>query len=184
MVGVYPTTNSITGISPSNVNGGSVNFFDQAGPIAAAAKSDFYDAYTMAESAMSGYSITLITSELGGLTLLPGIYESSNASFAIATNLTLNGNGSSDGIFLFRMASTLTTMTASSISLTNGANANNIFWKVASSASLYSNSTFFGTLYANASITVTSVNVNIVGRLFAQNGYITLVGVNSVTLPT
>ena len=184
MVGVYPTINSITGITPSNVNGGAVNFFDQAGPIAAAAKSDLYDSYTIAESAMSGYSITMIAGELGGLTLLPGIYESSIASFAITTNLILNGDGSSDGIFLFRMASTLTTVTASSITLTNGANANNIFWKVASSATLSSTSTFFGTIYAYAAITVSSVNVNIVGRLFAQNSYISLGGVNSVTLPT
>ena len=182
IVGVTPGT-VITGITPSNVDGGAVNIY-QAGPIAAAAKTDIYNAYTVAESGMVGYSITMIAGELGGLTLLPGIYESSISSFMITTTLTLDGNGNSSGIFLFRMASSLTTVTASSIILTNGANANNIFWKVASSATLSSTSTFFGTIYAYAAITVSSVNVNIVGRLFAQNSYISLGGVNSVTLPT
>jgi hypothetical protein len=65
-------------------------------------------------------SINLTGQNLGGLTLVPGTYNFSSAA-QLTGNLTLNGLGNPNSVFIFNIGSTLTTASASSISLINGA---------------------------------------------------------------
>jgi hypothetical protein len=67
------------------------------------------------------------------------------------------------------MASTLTTDSGTSIVLSGGAQAKNIYWQVGSSATLGTTTIFKGNIMAFVSITVNNGSV-VDGRLFAGSG--------------
>ncbi len=90
--------------------------------------------------------------------------------------------GTPTRMFVFQAGSTLTTASASSVNLINGAQACNVFWQVGSSATLGTGSTFRGTILALTSITVTSATT-INGRVLARNGAVTLDN-DTITSPT
>jgi Ice-binding-like len=122
---------------------------------------------------------TGIPQQLGGQTLVAGVYKSTAAdsSFLITSGvLTLNAQGNPNAVWIFQMdggSPTLTTSSLGSILLENGANACNIFWQVGSSATLGSDTTFFGNILATTSITVDS-GADVTGRLLASQGAVTL----------
>ena len=119
--------------------------------------------------------------DLGGLTLSAGVYCFSSSAQLTGT-LTLNAEGNANGIFIFKMGSTLTTASASSVVVINGASAGNVFWQVGSSATLGTGTSFSGNILALASITVTT-GVRVTGRTLARNGAVTLDS-NLITAPT
>jgi hypothetical protein len=144
-----------------------------------AAKSALATAYN---DAATRSSPTTIATELGGITLGPGVYTSGAGTFGITTgNLTLNG-GPSD-VFIFQMGTTLTTADLSQILFTGGAVANNVFWQVGSSATLGISSVFEGNILANQSITV-GAGTTVDGRLLAEVAHVTLGGGNTISVPT
>lgn len=118
-------------------------------------------------------STSVIPTELGNTTILPGVYSSEAGTFGITGPLTLDAANDPNAVFIFKMTSTLTTASASMINLTNGADACRIFWQVGSSATLGSNSSFVGHVLAQASITATTGAI-INGSLLAQTGAVTL----------
>ena len=107
------------------------------------AKNDLTTAYN---DAAGRAGATTIATELGGQTLLDGIYDSGTTTFEINTGgiLTLDGGGQADSVFIFKMGTTLTTFSNSQVVLTNGAQACNVFWQVGSSAVLGTGTTFVG----------------------------------------
>lgn len=123
--------------------------------------------------------------ELGGRTLTPGAYT--NGTLGITGTLTLDGGGSSNSVFIFRAASTLITAASSSVVLTNGAQACNVFWQVGSSATLGASSTMVGHVIALASVS-TGATTLVNGQLIGLTGSVTLGGTtihnNSCTTPT
>ncbi len=124
--------------------------------------------------------------ELGETTFLPGVYGSST-SMGITGEVTLDGGGNENAVFLFRMGTTLTTASASNIRLINGAHARNVFWMVGTSATLGTTSSFVGTILAKVSITATT-DVSVRGRLLANTGSVTfdsnpVAKVTAVVLP-
>ncbi|MDW7660771.1 MAG: ice-binding family protein [Bacillota bacterium] len=139
-----------------------------ADAVALQAKNDLTSAFNDA----AGRTINTTEAELGGRTLAPGVYSSAT-SFQITGTLTLDGQNNADSVFIFQTGSTLTTASASKIELINGANYNNIFWQVGSSATLGTNSEFEGTILAAQSITATT-GADIRGKLFAMSGAVTL----------
>jgi hypothetical protein len=104
---------------------------------------------------------------------VPGVYNSNAGTFGITGTLTLDGQGDPDAVFIFQMASTLTTASSSVVSLINGARVCNVFWQVGSSATIGTSSTFVGTILALTSITVTT-GATVDGRVLALNGAVTL----------
>jgi hypothetical protein len=86
----------------------------------------------------------------GGRTITPGAYAA--GTLTINGVLTLDGQGDSSAVFIFRSAATLITGTSSSVLLTNGAQACNVYWQVESSATLGASSTIAGHVIALASI--------------------------------
>jgi hypothetical protein len=107
-----------------------------------------------------------IAAELGSQVVCPGIY-SSDAAFGLTGVLTLDGNGSSNSVFIFMTPAALTSAAASSIVLRNGAKAKNIYWQLGAAATLGASSFFVGNILAQAAIT-TGAGVEIDGRLFAK----------------
>jgi hypothetical protein len=164
-VGLSPGT-SVTGFPPGTVNG----TFYVANAVSGQAQSDLTTAYN---NAAGQGPTTPIVADLGGQTLTAGVYNSAS-SIGLTGTLTLNGGGNPDAVFVFQAdSSTLTTATASQVVLINGAQACNVFWQVGSSATLGSDSSFVGTVFASQSITV-NTNVTILGRVLAENGAVTL----------
>ncbi len=172
-IGTFPTT-SITGAGSMTVNGTN----EGGNSVTQGAKTDLVTAYN---TAAGEGPTTAVAADLGGQTLTPGIYNSAS-SLGLTGALTLNGGGNPNALFVFQAGSTLTTASASSVSLINGAQACNVFWQVGSSATLGTGSSFRGTILALTSITVTT-GTTIVGRALARNGAVTL-DTDTITVPT
>jgi hypothetical protein len=117
-----------------------------------------------------------------GANLLPGIYKSPSA-MGVTGTLTLDGGGDPNAVFIFQAGTTLTTASASTISLINGAQACNVFWQVGSSAAQLGSYSFFkGTILSDQTITLLT-GANVEGRLLAFTGSVVLDN-NIVLKPT
>ena len=182
-VGLSPATGAaITGLSTGQVSG-TLYTVDAAGPAGAAvdpgllttAKVDLATAYDDAAGRSAG-RIT-VSGNIGGQTLIPGLYGSAS-SLEITGDLTLDAGGDANAVWIFQMGSTLTTAAGgagdphSRVILTGGAQANNVFWQVGSSATLGTYSIFKGTLLAAVSITMDTGSTPD-GRALAQAGAVT-----------
>lgn len=173
-LGVSPG-GAATGFPPGIVHGAT----HTADAAAGQAQSDLITAYNDAAGQLP---VTTVPTELGGTTLLPGIYDSSSGTFQITGTLTLNAQGNPNAVFIFHTATTLVTASSSSVNPINGAQACNVFWQVGSSATLGTGTGFQGSILALTSITVTT-GATIVGRALARNGAVTL-DTNTITVPT
>jgi hypothetical protein len=120
---------------------------------------------------------------LGGQTLVPGVYCQTTAPTLTGT-LTLNGSG----IYIFQIGSTLITAAgapgapAAIVALTGGAQPCQVFWRVASSATIDTYTTFVGTIMALTSIAM-NTGATLDGRALARNGAVTL-DTNTITGPS
>jgi len=164
-IGLSPGT-AVTGFPPGVLNG----TFHLADPVAATAKLDLTAAYN---DAAGRTGVLTVPTELGGTTLPPGVYNSAAGTFGITGTVTLDARGNPDAVFIFQAASTLITASNSSVALTNGAQAKNVFWQVGSSATLGTGTAFKGTILAQASITVTT-GASIEGRALTQTAAVTM----------
>lgn len=156
---------SITGFPPG-VLSGTQHVGDTT---AIQAKTDLTAAYTDA----AGQAPFTVPSELGSTSKAPGVYDSADGTFHITGVLTLDGQGDPNAVFIFKTASTLVTSTFSSIILTDGAQACNVYWQVGSSATLGTYSSFKGNILALTAATLTT-GANVEGRVLARNAAVTL----------
>jgi len=184
-VTTIPTTtiNGDLGVSPGNTVTGApmVNGTTHLGdPAAAQAQLDLTTAYNNAAGRTLG-SVG-VSGNLGGLTLTNGLYSSTSSLAISSGDLTLDGLGDANAVWIFQMASTLTTTSGRQVILTGGAQAANIFWQVGSSATIGTTSVFKGTILAYTSITMNS-GATLDGRALARNGAVAL-DANTITVPT
>ena len=108
----------------------------------------------------------------------PGVYCTSGAASIGSGGIALSGAGT----FIFRVSGALTTVANSTVSLTNGASACNVFWTPSAATTLGANSTFIGTNIDPAGITIGST-VNRIGRSLAFGGTVTT-NADTMTVPT
>lgn len=172
-LGVRPGS-AVTGFPPGTVHGAQ----HKADAVALKAQSDLTTAYKDAAGRTPAKSVS---GDLVGKTLAPGVYKSTS-SLGLTGTVTLNAHSNPSAVFIFQIASTLITGSASHVRLTGGAQACNIFWQVGSSATLGTNSTFAGNILALTSISVTT-GATIHGRALARNGAVTLDD-NTITAPS
>ncbi|MEW2303327.1 ice-binding family protein, partial [Streptomyces sp. NPDC006655] len=171
-LGVSPGT-SITGFPPGLVNGAQ----HSADAVADQAQTDLVTAYNDAAGQATDGALP---ADAGGLTLVPGVYTASS-TLGLTGTLTLDAQGDPNAVWVFQVGSGLTTASASRVLLINGASPCNVFWKVGSSATLGTNSTFVGNILALTSISATT-GATIDGRALARNGAVTL-DTNTITRP-
>jgi hypothetical protein len=138
--------------------------------VAIEAKNDLTTAYNNAASRPSSGSAG---TDLAGQTFSPGVRTASSSLLLSSGSVTLNAEGNPNAVFIFQIGSTLITGSNTSVSLTGGAQACNVFWQVGSSATLGTGTRFVGTIMAAASITANTA-ATIHGRLLAQTAAVTL----------
>ncbi|HUR83688.1 MAG TPA: ice-binding family protein [Thermoanaerobaculia bacterium] len=166
-VGVSPG-GSVTGFPPGVIIGGAIHSNDA---VAVQAQNDLATAYN--DIAATPCTVDLTGQNLGGLTLTPGVYCFSTSA-QLTGALTLNALGNPNALFLFKIGSTLTTASGSSVTVINGGSScNRVYWQVGSSATLGTGTSFAGDLLALTSITLTT-GANTSGRALARNGAVTL----------
>ena len=168
-LGVSPGT-SLSGFGSPSVVNGAIHANDA---VAAQAESDLTTAYNVAAGQPVPPGNELTGVDLGGLTLGPGAYGYSTSA-QLTGQLTLDAHGDPNAQFVFVIGTTLTTATASSVILTDGASPCNVYWKVGSSATLGTGTAFEGSILALTSISL-SENATVLGRLLARNGAVTLI---------
>ena len=173
-IGISPGS-SITGFPPGTQITGVT---DLANGAALNAENDLI---TASNDAAGRTPFTTVSADLGGSTLVAGVYNSSS-SMALTGSVTLNGAGNPASVFIFQAGSTLTTASSSTVVLENGAQACNVFWQVGSSATLGTATNFAGSILATTSITLTT-GATIIGRALALNGAVTM-DTNTITVPT
>jgi ice-binding like protein/Big-like domain-containing protein len=194
-VGLTPTAGSgITGFDepltcPEVI--GTVFTVDQNGPGCAtmdpvglnAAQLDAAAAFINARNAVRGEP-ALITTDLAGLTLYPGLYQSdSTLEFASGT-LTLDAQGDADAVFILRSANSITTQDTSQVILSKGAKAANVYWTAGSAITLGTTSIMKGTLIAATAITLLT-DATLEGRALTQSASAAAITLesNTITLP-
>ena len=172
-LGVNPGT-AVTGFPPGILTG----VMHAADAEALQAQTDTTTAYIDLESQACTSDLT--GQDLGGNTLVPGVYCFSSSA-QLTGALTLDAGGDAGAIWVFKAGSTLTSASNSSVRLTNGAQACNVFWQVGSSATLGTGTSFVGNILALTSITLTT-GASVSGRALARNGAVTMDS-NTVTIP-
>jgi type VI secretion system secreted protein VgrG len=114
--------------------------------------------------------------DLGSVGVLtPGVYRFASSA-QLTGNLVLDFAGNAASAFVFQIGSTLTTASASKISVINGGAGSGIFWNVGSAATLGSGSTFAGNILAASSATLDTGARILCGRVLGLNGAVTMDG--------
>ena len=152
---------SLTGFPPGTQARGIQHVGD---PAANQAQSDAQRAY-LALADMT-CSTALTGQDLGGKALAPGVY-CFTSSAELTGQLVLDGRGNSKGVWVFQVASTLTTATNSSVVMRKGGRPANVFWQVGSGATLGTGTAFIGNILAYSSITMNTA-ANLQGRALAR----------------
>jgi hypothetical protein len=148
--------------------------------VAARAQLDLTNAYNVAAGQPVLPQNDLSDTNLGERKLGPGIYRY-NAAALLTGALTLDAEGDPDAQFVFKIGSQLTTESASSVLLVNGASPCNVYWQVGSSADIGTTTAFQGSLMALTSISLKD-GATVLGRMLARNGQVSLIN-NVLTRP-
>lgn len=191
--GIHDASNSY---DQTTLNVGGVNGTIYCGPpapgtvatlaIATQAKADIQNAYNTLAAMPPGSDPG--AGQLGGLVLAPAVYTSAGGTFNLTSgNLTLDGQGNSNGVWVFQSASALTvglSATPRSVTLINGAQAKNVFWKVGSAARIENGSTMVGTIIAPAGVTISTAGqlgqTTLIGRALSLVASVTMVNTTIV----
>jgi type VI secretion system secreted protein VgrG len=173
-VGVSPGT-AITGFNPSCTTTGAIHAGDA---VAAQAHADLAIAYEGLRAGTCEHNLT--GQDLGGQTLAPGVY-CFNTTAGLTGDVTLDGGGNSNAVWIFQIGTAITTASNSSVVMAGSGTPSNVFWQVGSSATIAMGTAFQGSLLASASITLVS-GASLVGRALAVNAAVTSEH-NAVSLP-
>jgi Ice-binding-like len=172
-VGIFPGT-ARTGFPPASITSGA---FHSADGMAQQAQLDLTTAYNKAMGLVN--APIAVAGNLGGQTLAPGLYKSTSGLAVSSGDLTLDGQGNKNAVWVFQMASTFNMTPGRQIIMINGARPRNIFWAIGTSATIGTGCTFDGTLLAHQSISI-ATGSTMRGRALARIGAVTMQD-NSVT---
>jgi len=156
----------VTGF-PTEVLNGQIHVADGVSFQAAA---DVTTAYTDLVAIPYG---ALIGNTLGGGQILtPNVY-SIGAATLLSGDLTLDGQGDPNALFIIKLGGALTTNLFSKIILINSASLCNVYWQINGAVTLGESSVFIGTIFANGAINVLK-DASLFGRGLSTAGLITL----------
>jgi hypothetical protein len=146
---------------------GSVYAPDYAAPTPAdltAAVSDMETAYSDAAGRTTPDFVELGGGEIGGLTLVPGLYKW-GTGVLLTTDVTLEGGP--DDIWIFQIEGGITQAAAVQVILAGGASPGNIFWQTAGAVAFDPGAHFEGIVLSQTEVTLgTGATLN--GRILSQ----------------
>jgi hypothetical protein len=127
-----------------------------------------------------------LVGDLGGKTLLPGIYCISgvgggDAPALLTNTLTLNGNGDSNAVWIFKGVSVTPIGTAalrSTVRMINGGQSCNVYWRLGTAATFVSTD-FVGNVLAGSKVTFS--DSSLAGRAMASTESVTMTAGSSIT---
>ena len=110
----------------------------------------------LAQKALTGlgHGTPIPTSIVSDLTLIPGLYSADSLITTAGINITLDGQGKADQVFIFNILGSLTTGADTTFTFINPGSNTHIFWNVGSFASLGADTVFLGSILANGYVTV------------------------------
>ncbi len=169
-LGVSPGT-AITGLGSITLSGA----LHQSDAVAIQAQADLSDAILALWAMPVSMDLTGQVLGTGGTIsiLTPGVYSFASSA-QLNGGLTLDAQNNPDAAFIFLIGSTLTTASASSVTVLNGTAATQLYWNVGSSATLGTTTSFAGNILADQSITLNTGASILCGRALAANGAVTL----------
>ena len=176
-VGISPGT-SITGFPPGFAGGTSATnatFLHSNDTSAIAAQAAALTLWTALDQPCDhnyGAQDLTLLSPLG-----PGVYCSTSA-FSLSGNLTLTGK---TGVWIFKSVSTLITATGSSVT---GGDPCNVWWRVGSSTTLFTTTSFIGTVLSQTGVNAMQTGATLNGRFLALSGASVTLDDNTITGPT
>lgn len=189
-VGLSPASGVAIGLTCVEVTG-TIYSVDATGPLpcrvtnpglltnAQVANTAAFGALSAGVNAACTTNYGAVTKDLVGLTLVPGVYCANAFQLTTAVPLTLNALGDANAVWIFRTTAAAAALTttpgvAAKVQFLNGVGSPcNVWWKVASSASIGSGTIFIGNILALTSITL-GTGASLDGRALAQTGQITL----------
>ena len=125
---------------------------------------DMQTAYTDAAGRTTPDKTNLGAGNIGGLTLVPGLYVW-GSTVLIPANVTLAG--AANDVWIFQMSGNLTLSSSVKVLLSGGAQAKNVFWQLAGIATLGTTSHFEGNILSKTQVVMqTGASMN--GRALAQ----------------
>lgn len=121
--------------------------------------------------------------DIGGLTLVPGLYKFTSTLSITGSDLTLSGTAKD--VWIFQIASGLVVGNGIKVTLAGEAKADNIFWQVGTSATLGTTCAVKGNILADQSISMNS-GATLDGRALASIAAVTLASstINRPAIPT
>ncbi len=170
-LGLSPSI-TVTGFGPGE---GTLDGALHAGDIAAATARA--DVVTALDEASTRTPHTQIAGDLAGQTFHAGVHHSA-AALALTGTVTLDGEGNPDAVFIFQADAAFTTSAGSTVVLSHGALAANVFWVVHDATGIGANTTMAGSILARGAITLGADTV-LAGRALSL-GTVTLAG-NTLT---
>jgi hypothetical protein len=110
-----------------------------------------------------------------GEVLYPGVYSIAAAGSLVSV-LTLDAQGDSNAVFIFKTGGAFTSAASSTVSLVNGAIACNVFWKAEGAISLAALTTMKGTLIAHPGAIDFGDGCSFEGRALSTTGAVSVYG--------
>jgi hypothetical protein len=138
------------------------------------AVSNMEAAYTDAAGRVTPDFLNLGTGEIGGQTLVPGLYKWTSA-VSISSNVTLSG-GAND-VWIFQITGGITQAAGTQVLLAGGAMPHNIFWQAADDVAIGTTAHMEGIVLCQTAITLGN-GASLDGRLLSQ----TAVNIDGSTL--
>lgn len=188
-VGASPITGASIHLTAAQVNG-TIFTVDATGPAGSvidsalllAAKGALTTAYNDAAGRTpipSGPFLNPGAGNIGGLTLIPGLYKFTGTASIVGADVVLNGGP--DDVWIFQIAADLQVGSMRKVTLAGGAKARNIFWQVGTSATIGTFASFKGIILADQAITM-NTSSTMDGKALAFSAGVTFNGEAGGTL--
>jgi len=116
--------------------------------------------------------------ELGTLSLVPGVYCVGAGGFQLTGNLTLTGGV--DEVYIFKSSTTLITASGSSVT---GGDPCDIWWRIGSSTTLGTNTSFRGTVISQNGVNAMQTGATLDGRFLGLSAATVTLDTNTIAAP-
>ena len=167
-------TNNGSSVGYGNVNG---RMHDNDAASAQCA-TDLLIACTQIDNAIPGFFPAPLLGN--GQVLNAGVYSISGAA-TLNLELILNGQNNANAVFIFQISGPLSTNPNAKVSLINGAQACNVFWKIEGLVSMATGTTMRGTVIANNAAINMTTGDTLEGRALSTTGAVSTDGVFAYT---